>query len=580
VQRIIHLGFGIDASSSSFFLPQKIRHKFSVLRNRLLVTKVATLHDIQSFIGKCNHLKLVFPASLLFTRACRLLIPTLTETAAVLPKDALDEISFWTFVDSFSQPLPWRLHQHLSLRLFTDASGFAWGAEVSLPSGPLVLRDYWTSSIMSHDICVKETLALFFALQSISEQIWDRRVDAFVDNEGLFHAWSGLKAASPQLNDVLRNIFLMMLEFNASLKLFWVPSAANSADAPSRLRSRADSCLSPRLRASVWEKFGPFSFDLMSIPSNVFRAPSGQSLPFFAPHHVPGASGINVFAQSSPSGLLYVFPPFIMISALLRLLGEWGGVEIVIILPNFPYKRPAWLHLLQPFVINRFVLSAPVEHDVLLLPSTSGFASNYLPLGFGLEAFRCSFPCVPARSLPLSPRFRVLLVADSMLRPLEGFKWPSPFEVFLFCFSGGKLQDILKNMFRLSARSSFSVCVFHGGVNDASRFSDDLFSSHFKSVCDFASSGISSFSSSSKIICSSICQTRSPSINIRVGVANSLLREAATALGWLFSSNDAIIFSDLSDEVHLNASGIAKLQRRLFYSMRCALSLPVGGFCQ
>jgi hypothetical protein len=104
---------------------------------------------------------------------------------------------------------------------------------------------------MTHDICVKETLALFFALQSISEQIWDRRVDAFVDNEGLFHAWSGLKASSPQLNDVLRNIFLMLLEFNASLRLFWVPSADNSADAPSHLRSRADSCLSPRLRATL-----------------------------------------------------------------------------------------------------------------------------------------------------------------------------------------------------------------------------------------------------------------------------------------------------------------------------------------
>jgi hypothetical protein len=117
VQRIVHLGFGIDESSSSFFLPEKIRRRFSVLWNRLLATKVATLHDIQSFIGECNHLKLVFPASLLFTRACRLLIPTLTETAVPLPKVALDEISFWTFVDLFSQPLPWRLHQHLSLRL-------------------------------------------------------------------------------------------------------------------------------------------------------------------------------------------------------------------------------------------------------------------------------------------------------------------------------------------------------------------------------------------------------------------------------------------------------------------------------
>jgi hypothetical protein len=70
VQKMIHLGFGIDSSTSSFFLPEKKRAKFRGLRERLLANKEASLHDIQSFVGKCNSLRLVFPAASLFTRGC------------------------------------------------------------------------------------------------------------------------------------------------------------------------------------------------------------------------------------------------------------------------------------------------------------------------------------------------------------------------------------------------------------------------------------------------------------------------------------------------------------------------------
>ena len=69
VQRIIHLGYGIDNATASFFLPDKLRAKFRLCRDRLLSSRRATLHDIQSFVGKCNHLRLVFQAASL-SRSC------------------------------------------------------------------------------------------------------------------------------------------------------------------------------------------------------------------------------------------------------------------------------------------------------------------------------------------------------------------------------------------------------------------------------------------------------------------------------------------------------------------------------
>lgn len=191
----MHLGFGIDSTSSSFFLPEKRRLKFRGLRERLLTTGLATLHDMQSFIGKCNSLSLVFPAFNLFTRECRLLLQSLGESPAHLSSSVLREVLFWRFVDSFAEPVPWRREQHLVLRLSSDASDFAWGATIETSSGRHCIRDYWSSSqVRVDDMCLKEATALYFALQSFSELLWDRRVGVQVDNRGLWHAWRGLRA--------------------------------------------------------------------------------------------------------------------------------------------------------------------------------------------------------------------------------------------------------------------------------------------------------------------------------------------------------------------------------------------------
>ena len=274
-QRMVHLGFGIDSKTSTYFLTEKKRTKFRGLRDQLMSSKVATLKDIQRFVGKCNHLRLLFPASSLFTIRCRRLESSLLETPSPLPPAVVDEIAFWTFVDSCTDPIPFRLQQHLTLRLFTDASGYGWGAQADLPSGRVVFRDYWTTKLLGNDICVKEALAVLFALQSISTFLQSRRIDVFVDNEGLVKAWSGLSSKSIELSDVLQSLFLFCVDFNISLKMTWVSTHENPADAPSRALHRSDSLLAERLRKRLWSCYGPFSFDLLALPSNVFRDPSG-----------------------------------------------------------------------------------------------------------------------------------------------------------------------------------------------------------------------------------------------------------------------------------------------------------------
>ena len=569
-QRMIHLGFGIDSSTSTYFITDRMRTKFRGLRDQLLSAKVANLKDIQRFVGKCNHLRLVFPASSLLTIRCRRLESSLAEVPSPLPADVIDEIAFWTFVDTCTEPIPFRLEQHLSLRLFTDASGYGWGAQADIPSGRVTFRDYWSTKLFDHDICVKEALAVLFALQSVSDFLQSRRIDVYVDNEGVVKAWKGLSSRSVELSDVLRSLFLLCVDFNAFLKI-WVSTDQNPADAPSRELRRSDSALSSRLRRRLWDCFGPFSHDLLALPSNVLCDPSGNPLPFFSPSPVASSAGVNVFSQSAPAGLLYAFPPFAVATPLINLFIEWGGVSVVVVLPSFPGRRPSWLSLLSPFILDRCALSSVADVDVLDLPSSRGYSSNRFPLDFDLSAYRCRFPHRPSPppSLPLPP-VRVFAFSGSMLRPFERLQWPSPLVVDVVAVSGAKLRAVVQQALRcLSSASpaSSDVLLFHAGVNDASRVSMD-FEKHFRESCDFAARAFRGPLKGFRIVCSLVCQTRVGEINQRVAVANRLLRDAAERFGWRLISNDNVYFSDLSDDVHLNGSGVAKVFRNFVRALK------------
>ena len=291
---MVHLGFGIDSVTSSYSLTDKYRTKFIACRSALLERGTASLKDLQRWVGKCNHLRLLFPAVSLFTYQCRSLMSLFGDELEALPPAALEEVRFWTFVDTVTEPVPFLLQQHVAFLLSTDASSFAWGAKVDLPSGPLPLRDYWTSTLFRYDICSKEALAVLFALRSVASHLFRRRVDVFVDNMGLVHAWSGLKSKSEELTGVLRELFLFCVDNRVSLNLLWVSTKENPADAPSRVRDRSDSMLSSDVRSRLWSLYGPFSFDLMALPSNVFSSPSGSPLPFFSRDPFPSSRGTNV----------------------------------------------------------------------------------------------------------------------------------------------------------------------------------------------------------------------------------------------------------------------------------------------
>ena len=155
-----------------------------------------------------------------------------------------------------------------------------------------------------------------------------------------------------------------------SLKMLWVPTDRNLADAPSRALGRSNSMLSPALRHRLWSCFGPLAFDLMALPLSILRDPAGRPLPFFSRASVPSSAGFIVFAQRPPAGRLYTFPPFAVVTSLIRLFIEWGAVDVVVVLPVYPDRPPAWDGLLRSFVREVLSSSSPsasFEHQPTLL---------------------------------------------------------------------------------------------------------------------------------------------------------------------------------------------------------------------
>ena len=588
VSRMVHLGLGICSKSLSFWLPEKKKAVFARVREDILSGEGVHLKTIQRFIGKCQSFVLVFPAARLFVRECCAFTAKLDDVALVpLPQPVREEVIFWRFIDSVSEPIPWRQERHLTLRLSSDVSGYRWGGVLSLEKEEVSFGDYWPPEVQtSRDICYKEALALYFVLISVMDHLWDRRVDVQVDAESLYHAWSGLKARSTALANVLRLIFAFTLEANFDLRLQWVPSSENSADAPSRMLSMADSRLPPSLWRFLQKEFGGdtgFTWDLMALPSNVPKGRAGLPLKIFSRYPVQGTAGVNVFAQPCPRGeVLYVFPPFVLIPSLLRLLREWGNVSVTLVVPRHYHPRPWWPHV-RASARKSLRLSEAGQKGVLEVPSHQGYVPSAEGFPFELWAFSCYFPPGPNLHYEvrtMTEKKLILLVSDSMFKGITKFAWPSflkvEVEVEVNVYGGAKMAALCRILASSCRVQKLDVAVLHGGVNDISKAKSTAAAEELLTVFKAASRQLRIQNPEVHFVLSGICQTRNFVVNCQIAVLNSTLKELCDGSGWHFLSNDHIYQNDLKDQVHLTVGGSLKLHRRLQMCLRSICGGRVG----
>lgn len=391
-QNILFLGFICSSTDQSFSLPADKRQKFAELRESILKSNTVTVKTLQRFAGKANSFCLAVPAAKLYTREVNVSISKgMKSSKPLIVSDNLKkEVQEWRFLDTWKGSMPWKTEKHFSVQICSDASNSGWGGILTLPQNKMTTRDYWSPEEASLPIAIREAKALFNTLRVFSRNIFNARIDAYIDNSNLLHFWNNEGGRSIPLTNEIKDLFHLCLQLNISLNLHYTPSSSLPADAPSRYSSDIDCCLSDLAWEKVERVYGPHTVDLMAIPSNVRKDRHEKPLKFFAPYPCVGSSGSNVFAQDiSLHENAYTFPPFTLVGPLLKFLAT-SGCRVSIVVPDISPRR-YWWPVLTATSVDRLLLGKKGEREILFFPPTKTHGWQTKPLQWDLYVFRIIF---------------------------------------------------------------------------------------------------------------------------------------------------------------------------------------------
>lgn len=284
------------------------------------------------------------------------------------------EIEHWRFLDDWEGYVPWRKEKHLQINIATDASLFRWAGVIN---DKQFLGDFFTKDDV-RPIHIKEAEALLNTLLALESKLKNHRVDAYVDNQVVVASWEAQGSKSSDLNSSLKKNFHCVQKANIDLHLHYIPSSLNPADSESRRLSMQDCTLTTSAWKIVQEKFGPHSVDLMATDCNAMRDESGNCLKHFTPCPTPKSAGVNIFAQNLSNEVNpYVFPPFCLISAILKFLVEQKLRHCTFVFPEL-LPLPHWWPLIWSYVSQHVMLGKCGDLDIILGPSSKGFTPRKL----------------------------------------------------------------------------------------------------------------------------------------------------------------------------------------------------------
>ena len=385
---MIYLGIECDSLHSRYLVPEKRIHKYVPILKHNISKQWISFSDLEKLVGKLVSLEIAVPAGMWYTR----------EQYSALKKSGIqpsarravkqnkfikvtaqltEEWNMWIFFLLSNTGSPWNKYQNVMVQaeVSSDASGRCFAGIVDFAQGPTsITAGEFGDEFLHQDIQVKEGEALRSTLQmtvtKFSEQIMGKTLVCKIDNQVLKEVLERKgRSSNLALNRIGKNIFWLQQLGQFHLALEYVKSEDNRADKYTRESPGLEASLSHEAFMLIWNKWGPFQWDIMASSANVNKDPCGNKLNFFSRYFDPLSKGVNVFAQDlTKLQDLFCFPPIPMIGKLLKSL-EQQKVDCVIVLPAI---NSPWVNLVSSYLTDLLELSEPYNHKVFSVLNGQG----------------------------------------------------------------------------------------------------------------------------------------------------------------------------------------------------------------
>ena len=387
-QYMTYLGIDCDTKYGRFLVPQERINKYVPILEELLSRQWVSFAEMERMVGKLVSLECAVPAGMWYTReqysAMRLSGVSSLDSKKIrerkyikLTSQIKEEWNMWIFFLSQNTGTPWKTFSNIFLQadIASDASGRAFAGVIDFQNGSTkITSGEFQEDLLKEDIQVKEAEALRATISMLvtdmPEGLKGKTLICKVDNQVLKAVWER-KGTSKNLmlNNIGKQIYWLQFLGQFYISLNYVRSEENVSDKYTRQSPGLEATLNQHLFNLIWNKWGPFSWDLMASTATAKKDPQGKRLQFFSRYFEEASSGIDLFAQNLTFiEQAYCFPPIPMVGMVLKFL-EQQKKNCVMILPS---TNAPWVNLVSTYIVDLIEISKPFQGTQFTVLNQSG----------------------------------------------------------------------------------------------------------------------------------------------------------------------------------------------------------------
>ena len=383
-----YLGIECDSIRSKFSVPEERILKYVPLLQGLVARKCLSFSEMERIVGKLVSLECAVPAGMWYTRfqyaamrdsgissdsskSCK------NKTILMVTEDLLQEWTMWIYFLKLNSGSAWKTLEAVLIQadISSDASGRSFAGVVSRENLPdkIVVGEFY-GAMLADDIQVKEGEALRQTLNmlvlELPEEIKGKTLVCKVDNQSL-KAVMERKGSTRilALNHIGKQIYWLQQMGDFNLRLEYVRSENNVADPFTRQSPGLETSLSDPYFRRVWERWGPFDWDLMATRANVNKTPQGNPLPFYSRYFDAESRGVNLFSQNLKDVVNpFCFPPDPVISMVLGYLKIHKQCCVLLL----PALNASWVNLLGEYTVGTMLVAKPFDNRAFTISHPTG----------------------------------------------------------------------------------------------------------------------------------------------------------------------------------------------------------------